>query len=64
MNKETIEAELKKLLDFEENILHKLATDTETSDKQLRFITKKIFELSELILRLERALQEIRKNET
>lgn len=64
MDRERIEAELIKLLQFEESILYKLATDTETSDEQLRFITRKIFELSGLILRLERALQEIKRNET
>ena len=64
MDKKDIQLELKKLLEFEESILYKLAIDTDTDDEQLQFITKKIFELSELILRLERALKEIKKNET
>ena len=64
MDKKAIQAELKKLLEFEESILYKLAIDTDTKDEQLQFITRKIFELSELILRLERALEEINKNET
>ena len=64
MDKKAIQAELKKLLEFEESVLYKLAMDTDTDDDQLQFITRKIFELSELILRLERALEEINKNET
>ena len=64
MDKKTIKTELKKLLDFEENILYKLAIDTDTSDEQLRFITRRLLELSGYILRLERALREIDKNET
>jgi len=64
MKKEHVKKELSKLLEVEADILGKLARDTSTPDEKLRLITKKLFELSDLILRLQRVLREIRKNET
>lgn len=64
MKKEHVKKELSKLLEVEADILGKLARDTNTPDEKLRLITKKLFELSDLILRLQRVLREIKKNET
>ena len=37
---------------------------TQKQEIKLNYVVKKIFEMSNLILRLERTLEEIRKNET
>ena len=44
--------------------IFKLATDHKTDPNQINFIIKKVFELSNLILRLKTILKEIRNNET
>ncbi len=64
MNKRQIKEQLKKLRESEEVILGKLARDTTTDPEQIHYIIQKIWEMSALILRLEKTLEEIRKNET
>ena len=60
MDKQKIKTELKKLLRMEDELLRKFALEGRSvSDKQLRFVCGKIFEISDLILRLEKALAEI-----
>ena len=60
MDKQKIKTELKKLLRMEDELLRKFATQGHSvSDKQLRFVCGKIFEISDLILRLQNALAEI-----
>ena len=64
MNKRQIKEQLKKLRESEEIILGKIARDTTTDPEQIHYIIQKIWEMSALILRLEKTLEEIRKNET
>jgi hypothetical protein len=64
MEKQQIKNQIANLRKSEESILFKLATDHKTDPKQINFIIKKVFELSNLILRLETILKEIRDNET
>lgn len=59
MDRMKIKYEINRLLDIEEGILLKLAYESRyCSDKQLRYVSKKIFEISDMILRLKRALLE------
>jgi hypothetical protein len=64
MDKIQIKRQLRKLQQSEESILRKLAQDTDTDFDQIKFVIQKIWEMSDLILRLEKTLEEIRKNET
>ena len=64
MDKIEIKRQLRRLRESEEIILGKLARDTTTNAEQIQYIIQKIWEMSALILRLERTLEEIRKNET
>ena len=64
MNKRQIKEQLRKLRESEEVILGKLARDTTTDPEQIQYIIQKIWEMSALILRLEKTLEEIRRNET
>ena len=60
MDRMKIKSEIIKLLNIEEGILLKLAYESAyCSDEQLRYVSKKIFEISDMILRLKRALLEI-----
>jgi hypothetical protein len=61
MEKKRIKQEISKLKQAESNLLIKFAVEAHTcSEAQLRYISKKLFEISDLILRLEDALEEIR----
>jgi len=62
MKKAGITHQLAKLYQAEQSLLFKFAIDTECSDEQINYICRKIFELSNLILRLENTLWSI-KNE-
>tara|TARA_R110000823_G_scaffold194846_3_gene326221 strand:+ start:1949 stop:2143 length:195 start_codon:yes stop_codon:yes gene_type:complete len=64
MEKQQIKNQIVNLQKSEESILFKLATDHKTDPNQINFIIKKVFELSNLILRLKTILKEIRNNET
>lgn len=64
MDKIEIKRQLKRLRESEEAILQKLALDTNTDFDQIKFVIQKIWEMSGLILRLEKTLEEIRRNET
>jgi|GEM_PF-6751892 hypothetical protein len=61
--KQEIKKQLKKLLQSEAEILYRLAIDTATPIEELNYVVNKIFEMSNLILRLNKTLEEIRKNE-
>lgn len=59
MDRMKIKSEINRLLNIEESILLKLTYEsTYCSEEQLRYISKKIFEISDMILRLKRALLE------
>lgn len=59
MDRMKIKSEINRLLNIEESILLKLAYEsTYCSEEQLRYVSKKIFEISDMILRLKRALLE------
>jgi len=64
MDKIEIKRQLRRLRESEEAILQKLALDTNTDFDQIKYVIQKIWEMSDLILRLEKTLEEIRKNET
>ena len=64
MDKIEIKRQLKRLRESEEAILQKLALDTNTDFDQIKFVIQKIWEMSGLILRLEKTLEEILRNET
>ena len=64
MDKIEIKRQLRRLRDSEEAILQKLALDTNTDFDQIKYVIQKIWEMSDLILRLEKTLEEIRKNES
>jgi hypothetical protein len=64
MDKIEIKRQLRRLRESEEAILQKLALDTNTDFDQIKYVIQKIWEMSGLILRLEKTLEEIRKNET
>jgi len=64
MDKIKIKRQLRRLRESEEAILQKLAIDTDTDFDQIKYVIQKIWEISGLILRLEKTLEEIRKNET
>ena len=64
MDKIEIKRQLRRLRESEEAILQKLAIDTDTDFDQIKYVIQKIWEMSGLILRLEKTLEEIRKNET
>ena len=64
MDKIELKRQLKRLRESEEAILQKLALDTNTDFDQIKFVIQKIWEMSGLILRLEKTLEEIRRNET
>ena len=61
--KQEVKKQLKKLLRSEEDILYILAINARVDIDEANYAVKKIFEMSNLILRLERTLEEIRKNE-
>ena len=61
--KQEVKKQLKKLLRSEEDILYILATNARVDIDEANYAVRKIFEMSNLILRLERTLEEIRKNE-
>ena len=61
--KQEVKKQLKKLLQSEEGILYMLATNPRADIDEVNYVVKKIFEMSNLISRLERTLEEIRKNE-
>lgn len=59
MNPSKIRQELGKLKEAESALLYKFATEGNHIDpRQLQYVSKKIFEISDLILRLEEALAE------
>ncbi len=59
MNRMKIKSEINKLLNIEEGILLKLVYESgHCSEEQLRYVSKKIFEISDMILRLKKALLE------
>lgn len=59
MDRMKIKSEINKLLNIEEGILLKLAYESShCSEEQLRYVSKKIFEISDMIFRLKRALLE------
>ena len=59
MDRMKIKSEINRLLNIEESILLKLTYEsTYCSEEQLRYVSKKIFEISDMILRLKRALLE------
>lgn len=59
MDRMKIKSEIIKLLNIEEGILLKLAYESShCSEEQLRYVSKKIFEISDMILILKRALLE------
>ena len=64
MNKQEVKNKLYNLLRAEESILFKLSTDNSTDIKQVNFVIKRLFEMSEMILRLQAILKEIKNNET
>ncbi len=61
--KQEVKKQLKKLLQSEEDVLYMLATNPRADMDEVNYVVRKIFEMSSLILRLERTLEEIRKNE-
>lgn len=63
MNKQEIKSQLSDLLMAEESILFKLSTEYEIDAEQTSFVIKKLFEISEMILRLKIILKEIKHNE-
>lgn len=59
MDRMKIKSEINRLMNIEEGILLKLAYESEyCTEEQLRYVSKKIFEISDMILRLKRALLE------
>jgi len=62
--KQQLKKQLKKLLQSEEEILYRVAIANGSVLEEINYVVKKIFEMSSLIMRLERTLEEIRKNET
>jgi hypothetical protein len=64
MNKQEIKNKLYNLLRAEESILFKLSTDNTTDIEQVNFVIKRLFEMSEMILRLKAILKEIDNSET
>jgi len=62
--KQEIKKQLRRLLQSEQDVLYRLAIDKGANMEELNYVVKKIFEMSNLILRLEITLEEIRKNET
>ena len=61
--KQEVKKQLKHLLQSEEGVLYMLANNPRADIDEVNYVVKKIFEMSSLILRLERTLEEIRKNE-
>jgi len=60
MDKVKIKSEISRLMDLEDTLLLKFIYEaSHCSEKQLRFVSKKLFEISDLILRLKNALAEI-----
>ena len=59
MDRMKIKSEIIRLMNIEEGILLKLAYESKyCTEEQLRYVSKKIFEISDMILRLKRALLE------
>ena len=59
MNRMKIKSEINRLMNIEEGILLKLAYESKyCTEEQLRYVSKKIFEISDMILRLKKALLE------
>jgi len=60
MNKTKIKSEINRLMDLEDTLLLKFVYEaSHCSEEQMRFISRKLFEISDLILRLQNALAEI-----
>lgn len=59
MQKKEIRKELKRLYEAESSLLFKFATDKDCSPQQLSYISRKIFEISDLIYKLERIYEEL-----
>jgi len=60
MEKKTIKNEIKRLEKIETDLLVRFALDADRcTDDHLSYITRKIFEISNLILRLQKALKEL-----
>lgn len=60
MDKSKIKSEISRLEEIEDGLLLKFVYEARyCSKKQLRLVSKKIFEISDLILRLKTALAEI-----
>jgi len=60
MDKLKIKSEIRRLEEIEDGLLLKFVYESRyCSKKQLRLVSKKIFEISDLILRLKTALAEI-----
>ena len=59
MDRMKIKSEINRLMNIEEGILLKLAYESKyCTEEQLRYVSKNIFEISDMILRLKRALLE------
>jgi hypothetical protein len=61
MNKEKIKSELRRLLQAEETLLVNFALDSHCTIEELCYISSKIFEMSNLILKLKQALKDMRR---
>ncbi len=60
MDKTKVKTEISRLIDLEETLLLKFVYEaSHCSEKQLRFVSKKLFEISDLILRFQNLLAEI-----
>jgi hypothetical protein len=60
MERKTIRDEIRRLKRVEADLLIKFALDADDcTDDHLSYVTGKIFEVSNLILRLQRALQDL-----
>ena len=64
MQQEIIEKEIDRLKKIESRLLYKFVYEAQyCTDKHLSYISGKIFEISDLIVRLNQVLKEIQKNE-
>ena len=60
MDKTKVKTDISRLIDLEETLLLKFVYEaSHCSEKQLRFVSKKLFEISDLILRFQNLLAEI-----
>jgi hypothetical protein len=62
MNKIKIKREISKLLEAEATLLVKFALSTDYTMEEMNYICEKIFEMSDLILRLRKTLKDMRND--